>query len=171
MITNVRSTCENKHRRFCVQIQTNALPMQVNYDRLEMNAEEIKPASYGLGIITQTARLGVFHSPLSFPNGTSAPSFSSPPSSPQPWLPPWVTASGAHVTSALTPASPRPRQKRDRESLQGCGEGGKEGGVRPNRSASNPQAPRQAGTEGLHQMRNRSRSIYFSAVEIRPTTA
>lgn len=55
--------------------------------------------------------------------------------------------------------------------LQGCGEGGKEGGVRPNISASNPQAPRQADTEGLHEMRNRSRSIYFSAVEIRPTTA
>lgn len=73
-----------------------------------------------------------------FPKRDLSPWFLLYPPSPQPWLPPWVTASGAHVTSALTPASPRPRQKRGRES---CRVVEREGGVRANISASTLRRP------------------------------
>lgn len=133
-----------------------------------MRKEEKKPTSLELGAnYTNGSRRS---HPQSFPGGTSAPGFSSSSPSCSPyWLPPWVTASGAHVTSALTPASPRPRQKRGRESCRV--EKREAGGRRTPGREGDPQAPRQAGTEGLHQMRNRFLSIYFSAVEIHPTTA
>lgn len=84
-------SCKKKHRHTHVRTQNNAFCWRRGkWHRLETNAEEIKPASCGLEIITQTVRVGVFLSlsqmgpqplvsPLRLPLGFSS---SSPPAAP-----------------------------------------------------------------------------------------
>lgn len=79
---------------------------------LEMNAEEAKSTSCGLEIITETTIVSLLSS---FPNGTSAAAFSySPPAAPT-GCPRGSPLQEHHVTTTLTPASPRTKQKRGRE--------------------------------------------------------
>lgn len=86
---------------------------------------------------------------VSFPNRTSAPAFpSSPPAAPT-GCPRGSPLQEHHVTT-LTPASPRPGQKRGREP---CGVAQGEGGRRgsPELECGDFQAPRRAGPGGLRQ--------------------
>lgn len=81
--------------------------------------------------------------PLSFPNGTSAPGFSSSsPPRPQPLLAaPVGHRIGSTRHQRVNPCFTASETEAGPGVLQGCGEGRSEGGVRPNVSASTLRRP------------------------------